>query len=92
MASMKKAGTVTPNVVSFPTTAAATPAPIMFGSLIKERRKKAKLSQKDFAYLLWGEARFDSWILWLSQNFYFCGSFFDSLFVLAFFSVVIPIS
>ncbi|OQB30215.1 MAG: transcriptional repressor DicA [Candidatus Hydrogenedentes bacterium ADurb.Bin170] len=52
MASMKKAGTVTPNVVSFPTTAAATPAPIMFGSLIKERRKKAKLSQKDFADMM----------------------------------------
>ena len=52
MASKKKAGTVTPNVVSFPTTAAATPAPIMFGSLIKERRKKAKLSQKDFADMM----------------------------------------
>ena len=52
MASMKKAGTVTPNVVSFPSTEATAPAPIMFGSLIKERRKKAKLSQKDFADMM----------------------------------------
>ena len=52
MASKEKAGTVTPNVVSFPTTAAAIPAPVMFGSLIKERRKKAKLSQKEFAEMM----------------------------------------
>ena len=52
MASMKKAGTVTPNVVSFPSTEATAPAPVMFGSLIKERRKKAKLSQKDFADMM----------------------------------------
>ena len=52
MASMKKAGTVTPNVVNFPSTEATAPAPVMFGSLIKERRKKAKLSQKDFADMM----------------------------------------
>ena len=52
MASKEKAGTVTPNVVGFPTAATATPAPVMFGSLIKERRKKAKLSQKDFADMM----------------------------------------
>ena len=52
MASMKKAGTVTPNVVNFPSTEATAPAPVMFGSLIKEHRKKAKLSQKDFADMM----------------------------------------
>lgn len=52
MASKEKAGTVTPNVVGFPTVATSTPAPVMFGSLIKERRKKTKLSQKDFADMM----------------------------------------
>ena len=52
MASKKKAGTVTPKITSLPTATATTSAPVLFGSLIKERRKKAKLSQKEFADMM----------------------------------------
>ena len=52
MASKKKAGTVTPKITSLPTATATTLAPVLFGSLIKERRKKAKLSQKEFADMM----------------------------------------
>ena len=52
MASKKKASTVAPNLVSFSTAATTTSAPVLFGSLIKERRKKTKLSQKEFADMM----------------------------------------
>ena len=58
MASKKgKAGNATPRVVQFSTkddqqNQQPQPAPIMFGALLKERRKKAQLSQKDFADMM----------------------------------------
>ena len=58
MASKKgNAGNATPRVVQFPTqddqhNSQPQSAPIMFGALLKERRKKAQLSQKDFADMM----------------------------------------
>ena len=52
----EKAGTAT-NVISFSSaksnqTSAASPKPVMFGALLKERRKQARLSQKEFADMM----------------------------------------
>ena len=61
MASKKEnAGNATPRVVQFPQQddqqknqpQSPQSAPIMFGALLKERRKKAQLSQKDFADMM----------------------------------------
>ena len=59
MASKKgNAGNATPRVVQFPkqddqqNSQGHQTAPIMFGALLKERRKKAQLSQKDFADMM----------------------------------------
>lgn len=50
------AGNATPRVVQFPAqdqqNSQPQSAPIMFGALLKERRKKAQLSQKDFADMM----------------------------------------
>ena len=50
----EKAGTAAPNVISFSPKAGRTtsPEPVMFGSLLKKRRKQAQLSQKEFADMM----------------------------------------
>ena len=44
---MESAGNASQNIVEFPAT-----QPVMFGTLLKERRKKAQLSQKEFADMM----------------------------------------
>ena len=48
----EKAGNAAPNVVEFPAAQQPQPAPVMFGTLLKEKRKKAQLSQKEFADMM----------------------------------------
>ena len=50
----EKAGTAAPNVINFSSAKSnPTPAnPVMFGALMKERRKQAQLSQKEFADMM----------------------------------------
>ena len=47
--SKQKAGNATPRIVSLPS--AQQPA-LQFGSILKEHRKKARISQKDFADMM----------------------------------------
>ena len=54
--SKQKAGNATPRIVSLPSAQQSAPQPqqpaLQFGSILKEHRKKARISQKDFADMM----------------------------------------
>ena len=48
----EKTGNAASNVIRFSSQKSSQSSPIMFGALLKERRKQARLSQKDFAEMM----------------------------------------